>query len=273
MPLGCPPRARRGLVDADLGGGVIKQCIACKGGGRSGGFRTIVRDRRGELALCACGFAKSGRENLRRDALETFPLPASEHLALDPSGLAAELAKGAIVEATCDDRTVQERDARRRRPGRDVAIVLTSLRNDPASGNQSGKNGRSEPGKSPSGMFLELPDDETDHRAGPGGRPVKCQCCRERRCRLGEPERVRHFANPRESQPQSPGRTSRARTPARKRRSRAARQRGAPARPQREPQVNQLQLRGFPAPHLDAGKLERRVSRLQEVEGPSPVLH
>ena len=33
---------REGLVDADLGGGVIKQRIARKGGGRSGGFRTIV---------------------------------------------------------------------------------------------------------------------------------------------------------------------------------------------------------------------------------------
>ncbi len=35
-------RAGEGLVDADLGGGVIKQRIARKGGGRSGGFRTIV---------------------------------------------------------------------------------------------------------------------------------------------------------------------------------------------------------------------------------------
>ena len=166
-------RTRRGLVDADLGSG------------RSGGFRTIVRDRRGELALCACGFAKSGRENLRRDALETFPLPASEHLAMNPSGLAAELAVGAIVEATCDDRTVQERNAKLRRPGRGVAMVLTSLWKDPASGNQSSNNGRSEPGKSPSGMFLELPGDETDHRAGPGGRPVKCQCCRERQLPVG----------------------------------------------------------------------------------------
>ncbi len=60
-------RARSGLVDADLGGGVIKQRVARKGGGRSGGFRTIVLFRRGELAFFVYGFAKSGRENLRRD--------------------------------------------------------------------------------------------------------------------------------------------------------------------------------------------------------------
>lgn len=44
-------RAGRGLLDADLGGGVIKQRIAREGGGRSGGFRTILLFRRSELAF------------------------------------------------------------------------------------------------------------------------------------------------------------------------------------------------------------------------------
>jgi len=60
-------RAGSGVVDADPGGGVIKQRVARKGGGRSGGFRTIVLFRRGELAFFVYGFARSGRENLRRD--------------------------------------------------------------------------------------------------------------------------------------------------------------------------------------------------------------
>ena len=60
-------RIAEGLIDADLGGGVIKQRIARKGRGHSGGFRTIVLLRRGELAFFVYGFAKSGRDNLRRD--------------------------------------------------------------------------------------------------------------------------------------------------------------------------------------------------------------
>ena len=76
-------RAEKGLVDADLGGGVIKQRIARKGGGRSGGFRTIVLFRRGELAFFVYGFAKSDRGNLRPDELATFRLLADEYLALD----------------------------------------------------------------------------------------------------------------------------------------------------------------------------------------------
>ena len=96
-------RARRGLIDANLGGSVIKQRVARKGGGRSGGFRTILLFRRGELAFFVYGFAKSGRENLRRDELETFRLLADEYLALDRSGLAAAQTVGAIIEVTCDD--------------------------------------------------------------------------------------------------------------------------------------------------------------------------
>ena len=62
-------RAGAGLIDADLGGGVIKQRIARKGGGRSGGFRTIVVFRRGELAFFVHGFAKRDRDHLRRKQL------------------------------------------------------------------------------------------------------------------------------------------------------------------------------------------------------------
>ena len=101
-------RARRGLVDADLGGGVIKQRIARKGGGRSGGFRTIVLFRQGELAFFVYGFAKSGRENLRRDELGTFRLLADEYLALDRTGVSAAQAVGAIIEVKCDGQAIQE---------------------------------------------------------------------------------------------------------------------------------------------------------------------
>ena len=101
-------RAGSGLIDADLGGGVIKQRIARKGGGRSGGFRTIVLFRRGELAFFVYGFAKSDRENLRRNELEAFRLLADEYLALDRRGLAAAQAAGAIVEVKCDDQAIQE---------------------------------------------------------------------------------------------------------------------------------------------------------------------
>ena len=95
-------RARRGLIDADLGGGV-KQRIARKGSGKSGGFRAIVLFRRNELAFFVYGFAKSNRENLRRNELEAFRMLADEMLGLTGAGLAAALENGTIIEVTCDD--------------------------------------------------------------------------------------------------------------------------------------------------------------------------
>jgi hypothetical protein len=44
-------RAERGLIDADLGGGVIKQRLARPNEGKSGGFRSIVLFRSGENAF------------------------------------------------------------------------------------------------------------------------------------------------------------------------------------------------------------------------------
>ena len=95
-------RAGRGLVDADLGGGVIKQCIGRRGQGRSGGFRVIVLFRGGEHAFFVYGFAKKDQENLRRDELEAFRMLAGELLGLDEAGLDEVLANGTIIEVSCD---------------------------------------------------------------------------------------------------------------------------------------------------------------------------
>ena len=62
----------------------------------------------GALAFFVYGFAKSERENLRRNELETYRLLADEYLALDETGLAVAQAAGAIVEVNCDDQAVQE---------------------------------------------------------------------------------------------------------------------------------------------------------------------
>jgi len=58
-------RIERGHIDADLGGGVIKQRVARPGAGRSGGYRTILLFRRGERAIFAFGFAKNRMGNIQ----------------------------------------------------------------------------------------------------------------------------------------------------------------------------------------------------------------
>ncbi|CAM5594113.1 hypothetical protein ATER59S_05345 [Aquamicrobium terrae] len=91
-------RAERGQIDADLGGGVIKQRIARPGQGRSGGYRTIVLFRRGERAFFVFGFAKSGRDNIEDDEEEQFRRMAGHVLALSDTHLAALVEVGQFVE-------------------------------------------------------------------------------------------------------------------------------------------------------------------------------
>lgn len=57
-------RVDRGLIDADLGGGVIKQRVARPGEGRSGGYRTLLLFRAGSRAVFTFGFAKNDRDNI-----------------------------------------------------------------------------------------------------------------------------------------------------------------------------------------------------------------
>src|SRR6185437_3792222 len=73
-------RAEMNLMDADLGGGLIKQRISRPGAGKSGGYRTLVFYRSGSRAVFAVGFAKSDLGNI--DAKDEVRLKTAAKLAL-----------------------------------------------------------------------------------------------------------------------------------------------------------------------------------------------
>lgn len=91
-------RAEAGLIDADLGRGVIKQRLARQGQGKSGGFRSIILLRRDAMAFFVYGFAKNDRDNIDRQELRAFRLLAAEMLEMDERALAAALRNGTIME-------------------------------------------------------------------------------------------------------------------------------------------------------------------------------
>jgi hypothetical protein len=90
--------ASRGLIDADLGGGVVKLQIARQGGGKSGGFRTIILFQIGERAFFVHGFAKNEQDNIRDDELFAFKLLAAEMLAYGDAALAKAIGNGTLTE-------------------------------------------------------------------------------------------------------------------------------------------------------------------------------
>jgi len=93
-------RAERGSVDADLGGGVIKQRVARPGEGRSGGYRTIIAFRAGDRAVYVLGFAKNERENITDDELHVVRRLAAKWLGADAAMLAKAVAEGEIKEVS-----------------------------------------------------------------------------------------------------------------------------------------------------------------------------
>ena len=95
--------ANAGLVDADLGGGVIKQRIARKGQGKSGGYRAIVLFKRTELAFFVYCFAKSERDNIRADELKAYRKLASEMLRYQVNQLSAAMANGTLKEISVNE--------------------------------------------------------------------------------------------------------------------------------------------------------------------------
>jgi hypothetical protein len=96
-------RAERGLMDADLGGGLIKQRVARKGQGRSGGFRTIIAYRVGARAVFLHGFTKSQKENIADDELAALRQIARNLLKADEDDLERMIADDRLAELTYDE--------------------------------------------------------------------------------------------------------------------------------------------------------------------------
>ncbi|HVC58984.1 MAG TPA: type II toxin-antitoxin system RelE/ParE family toxin [Acetobacteraceae bacterium] len=76
-------RAERGLVDADLGGGLIKQRVARQGEGRRGGYRSLMAFKVGRQTVFLYGFAKSERDNIGPDELDFWRRVARGFLEMD----------------------------------------------------------------------------------------------------------------------------------------------------------------------------------------------
>ena len=101
-------RAEQGVVDADLGGGVIKQRIARPGQGRARGFRSIVLFRQGEREFFLHGLAKSRQATLRPDERQAFQALADALLGLDDDEVPAALANGTSREMDYNGKPIQE---------------------------------------------------------------------------------------------------------------------------------------------------------------------
>ncbi|MBX9589084.1 MAG: type II toxin-antitoxin system RelE/ParE family toxin [Hyphomonadaceae bacterium] len=91
-------RARRGLIDADLGGGLIKQRVARPGQGRSRSYRTIIAYRAGARGFFMYGFAKSERDNVNDRELTIIKRAAQVLMRMTDDEIETALAAKELAE-------------------------------------------------------------------------------------------------------------------------------------------------------------------------------
>jgi hypothetical protein len=96
-------RAGKGLIDADLSGGLIKQRIARPGQGRSGGYRTLMAFRAKERTVFVYGFPKNERDNINADELEYWQGVARAYLQMIDAQLAMLIEQDELKEVNCHD--------------------------------------------------------------------------------------------------------------------------------------------------------------------------
>ena len=92
----------QGLVEADLGGGVVKKRVALPGRGKSGGARTLVATNKGNRWFFVFGFEKNDRANISDQELEALQDLAQDLLAR--TGAQLDLAvQTSALEEICHD--------------------------------------------------------------------------------------------------------------------------------------------------------------------------
>lgn len=92
-----------GEFDSDLGGHVYKQRVARTGGGKSGGFRTIILFKVGGHSFFAHGFAKNEKANVTAKELKALRKLAEVLLALSDADIDKGITAGEFVKVEDDD--------------------------------------------------------------------------------------------------------------------------------------------------------------------------
>jgi hypothetical protein len=96
-------RAARGLVNADLRAGLIKQRIARHGKGKSGGWRALAAFRPRHRCVFLYVFAKNERDNIKDDELAYWHKTATAYLQMPADRVEDQIVNDELREVMCDE--------------------------------------------------------------------------------------------------------------------------------------------------------------------------
>lgn len=98
----------KGLIDARLGGSLVKKRVARPGRGKRGGYRTILAHRQGVRLIFLHGFAKNETDNItKRERLALLAL-GDEYMGHAEQVIDELVAKQLLIEV-CDEPDPEER--------------------------------------------------------------------------------------------------------------------------------------------------------------------
>lgn len=93
-------RANQGLIDASLGGNVIKQRIAKQGQGKSSGYRSLILYRINNNSYFVAAIEKSDRENISEQEENALKLLAKVYETYREEQINALVKQGILIEIT-----------------------------------------------------------------------------------------------------------------------------------------------------------------------------
>jgi hypothetical protein len=86
------------LVEAELGAQIVKKRVARDGGGKSGGYRTIIFFKLGKRGIFLHGFPKNALDNMDKKTLENLKALAKAYNRLSDGEIVKAIAAGIFVE-------------------------------------------------------------------------------------------------------------------------------------------------------------------------------
>ena len=92
----------QGLIDANLGGGIVKKRLALPGRGKRGGARTLVATNKGNCWFFLFGFEKNARANISVEELEGLREIAKQLLGMTSKQL-NEAIRDISLQEICHD--------------------------------------------------------------------------------------------------------------------------------------------------------------------------
>ena len=98
---GAATEIESGLVDARLGGFLIKKRVAAPGRGKRGGYRTIAAHRQGNRLVFLHGFAKNEKDNITKKEKLALQMLGDQYMKLSDAVLDSHETKSLMMEVVC----------------------------------------------------------------------------------------------------------------------------------------------------------------------------